>query len=735
MDCGSVSPRTTIESVCLLLPALRRIGPALLWAAVLTTLGAAQEKKPTEPVPPAIRYEVESISIQGNKVVSTNDIRSQLLTRETPGALAKFLHNSISERLGRKEEFYDPVTFAGDIDRVKRYYVNRGFNSAVVDTQLAFDTEHHTVDVRITLTEGRQALVDTIEYRGVLPLPPVIIEDLHSAPRIQAGDPYNRMLLEEEVQRVLTILKNNGYANAAYVRDSSAAYRYASTGDYRIVLTFRMGPRYRFGPVTVVQEIDSLRGSHRRDDITDQLILDHLDYAPGEVYGAHKVIESQSNLNRLGILDLRSIREMVPSPQETTSTVSTLITYVPRDRNELAPEAIASDENGAFNLGAGLGFTQRNFFGGARTANARLRFRTQDIGAFPRYFEKSSDVVSTVDMTFEVQQPYVFSNKLHGSWTFSGIMDKEKPYIQYILRNKFGFSGKFAEFTSGYLDWTLEAVDLSFKEGYAQLVTDPSIVAQLPISPDVAEQLQRVRGQQSQFNSIIGFTIQRDKANDLFSPSAGFIHTFTVEEAGLLPLLLRRTFPRIPFTQFWRVNAIGRWYSDLTDHRFSILAFKARAGLEGKYGESFSDTSRQIPQTHLFFGGGSNSVRGWSSRGLIASGSPLLGGNLVLEGSMEVRMNVLQSMRDGVLDKLWLVGFLDAGNVWVEASNFSVKQIALAAGIGIRYDTFFGPFRIDWGFRVYNPAEVPGQQWIIDRKLFGQTFKEGVFHFGIGHAF
>lgn len=735
MVCDPVPVPKVIESALSLRMVLRRIGLASLLAAALFAGTRAQEKQGKGTTPPAMRYEVASIAIEGNQVVSTNDIRTQLLTRETPGALVKFLHNSISERLGRKDEYYDPVTFAGDIDRVKRYYLNRGFNAAVVDTQLAFDEGRQTVDIRIGLTEGRQAVIDTLEYHGVLPLPPIIIEDLVSSPRIQTGDPYNRMLLEEEVQRVLTILRNNGYPNAEYVRDSSAAYRFASSGDYRVVLTFHMGRRYRFGDVTAVQEVDSLHGGRYRYDITDQLIFDHLDYAPGDVYGAHKIAESQTNLNRLGILDLRSIRQDVPSPQETTGTVATVITYVPRDRNELAPEVIASDENGALNLGAGIGFTQRNFFGGARTANARLRFRTQNIGAFPRYFEKSSDVVSTVDMTFEVQQPYVFSNKLHATWTFSGIMDKQIPYIQYILRNKLGFYGKFADFTSGYLDWTLEAVDLSFKGGYEQLRTDSGIVRQIQIDPDVAEQLQRVRGQQSQFNSIIGFTIQRDKANDLFSPSAGFIHSFTVEEAGLLPLILRRTFPRIPFTQFWRVNAIGRWYFDLSDHRYTILAVKARGGLEGKYGESKSDPDRQIPQTHLFFGGGSGSVRGWSSRGLIAGGDPLLGGNLVVEGSVEVRVNILQSLRDGVLDKLWIVGFLDAGNVWVEASKFSPRQVALASGIGIRYDTFFGPFRVDWGFRLYNPSEVPGQQWIIDRKLIGQTLKEGVFHFGIGHAF
>jgi outer membrane protein assembly factor BamA len=56
-------------------------------------------------------------------------------------------------------------------------------------------------------------------------------------------------------------------------------------------------------------------------------------------------------------------------------------------------------------------------------------------------------------------------------------------------------------------------------------------------------------------------------------------------------------------------------------------------------------------------------------------------------------------------------------------------------GIGIRYETPFGPFRLDWGIRVFDPAAPKGNQWIIQRKLVGETFSDGVFHFGIGHAF
>jgi outer membrane protein assembly factor BamA len=173
---------------------------------------------------------------------------------------------------------------------------------------------------------------------------------------------------------------------------------------------------------------------------------------------------------------------------------------------------------------------------------------------------------------------------------------------------------------------------------------------------------------------------------------------------------------------------------DQTDTRFIILGLKARAGIAGKYGASKNDPTRAIPQTHIFFGGGSGSVRGWQSRDLIASGDPQLGGNIIMEGSAELRINILQSLRDGLFDRIWLVPFIDAGNVWVDLRGMSIGSTAIASGLGIRYDTLFGPFRIDWGFRVYDPTG-PATRWITEKKLIGETFRESVIHFGIGHAF
>jgi outer membrane protein insertion porin family len=668
-------------------------------------------------------FEITSLRFSGTGSFSDNDLRAQLTTRESPGWLNKFLYHSISEKLGSKTEYFARDVFAADLVRLRRFYENRGFSDVRIDTMINFDSSSSTVDITIKVAEGYHSLIDTLVYRGITQEPGPLQEQLNDGPRLARGDPFSLPALEEEVKRVLRVLLNNGYPNANYLKDSSSATRYASTRNYAVVLAFRMGKRCFFGPITVAQELDSLRGDRQRTDITDDLIFRYMDYAPGEPYSLALRVSSEEKLNRLGVFDLRQIVVTIPSDTSASNEVPSLVLIRPRDKHELAPELIVSDDNNAFNLGVGLGYTNRNFWGEARILSARARFRTQTLSKFPKYFASNSDAVSNFDLTLELLQPYFFSNLFQLNWSLSYIVDKQVPYVQNIFRHKFGVTGRFARYTTGYAEWTIDGIGLLKSTSFEQSLSDPATLLQVK------------RLQEQQFSSVFSFTIQRDKSNDLFGPSAGFIHTFTFEESGLVGAGLIRVFPRLRTTQFLRFNVLGRWYMDQGDHRFSILAVKARAGVATKYGGSLLDSNRVIPQTQTFFGGGSGSVRGWQSRELIAGGNPQLGGNVILEGSVELRTNILQALHDGFWDKIWIVPFIDLGNVWQNVENLRWSDIAVGAGFGLRYDTLFGPFRVDWGFRIYDPGDPDGRLWITDRRLVGDTFRKSVIHFGIGHAF
>ena len=161
-----------------------------------------------------------------------------------------------------------------------------------------------------------------------------------------------------------------------------------------------------------------------------------------------------------------------------------------------------------------------------------------------------------------------------------------------------------------------------------------------------------------------------------------------------------------------------------------MWAFKLRGGWAELYNKSRNKT--EVPLTRRFFAGGSMSVRGWDSRDLAAFPLSREGGDVLIEGSVETRIQFLrQAGKIWIVDleSMWSVFFLDFGNVWKTAPDVVPSSIALAIGAGLRYDTFVGPLRFDIGFKLYDQKEPKERQWILDRKV------ATVFHFGIAHAY
>jgi len=114
------------------------------------------------------------------------------------------------------------------------------------------------------------------------------------------------------------------------------------------------------------------------------------------------------------------------------------------------------------------------------------------------------------------------------------------------------------------------------------------------------------------------------------------------------------------------------------------------------------------------------------------------GGDFMLEGTAEMRVNHFRGFgKLGFIrmDAIWMVYFMDIGSVWSSIRDFHARDVGVAAGIGFRYDTFFGPFRLDFGFKLYDPKEEPGHQTVFEKKFLSETLSSGVLHFGIGQAF
>ncbi|MGC8652587.1 MAG: BamA/OMP85 family outer membrane protein [Candidatus Kryptoniota bacterium] len=660
---------------------------ASLLLAVETTV-LAQEK-----------FIVRSIQFSGNKFFSSSELSAIMLTKESPAAFYRFLYRAI--HVGNPPVYFDPVVFKGDVERLQQFYFDNGFYSAKLDTQIMTNQNDKTVDVKIHISEGKWAKIDSINYHGIEKASKNFFEKLRERPALKIGDRYSAMSVDSEAKRITLLLQNDGFPFAK--KDSSVVTLQkidSGTVGASVNLYFSSGRRYLWGNVNVQMADQSAI------NFNPHIVLREILFKKGDVYSQAMRVQSELRLYALNMFE--SAKISIPSAPPQSDSLPATIALRLRPTHQLAPELIMNDENNAFNFGGGLTYLHRNFFGDARLLSVatNLQLQSFELVSFNSKVLKDTVTVGRINFSTKLTQPYFFSNSSSLEWEISFLADKQRPYLQLVARNKVSVSHQFATYTMGYFSWDIERAQIDSLQA-------------IPLPPGL---------ERPQFNSILTFTLQRDKTNDVFSPTAGFFNLLSIEEGGVLPNLVAKVFPNshFPYAQYWKVTIFGKWFLGMNRNSTNVLALKAKAGYAQEYGTYEQNQTGPIPLNYRFFAGGSGSLRGWRTRELGNVAQPEYGGNTILELNAEDRFPIVGSFGG--------VAFVDAGNLWNTYKDISIPTIALAVGFGIRYNTFFGPLRVDFGFRLFDPSAPDAQKFLFQKSLT-YNLRQMVIHFGIGQAF
>lgn len=158
---------------------------------------------------------------------------------------------------------------------------------------------------------------------------------------------------------------------------------------------------------------------------------------------------------------------------------------------------------------------------------------------------------------------------------------------------------------------------------------------------------------------------------------------------------------------FVKTQGSARFY-----HQHSTVPLEPTWAFRAIVGSIVGSSSANIPADERFYSGGGGSVRGYAfqSLGPLTDGNPD-GGRSVVEFSAELRLRVTESF--GV------VPFVDAGNVYSEPYPEFQDDLFYAAGLGFRYFSDFGPFRLDIATPLNRRDSDDSFQLYIS---FGQAF-------------
>jgi translocation and assembly module TamA len=189
--------------------------------------------------------------------------------------------------------------------------------------------------------------------------------------------------------------------------------------------------------------------------------------------------------------------------------------------------------------------------------------------------------------------------------------------------------------------------------------------------------------------------VQWDRSDDLLNPARGFRLGLSAS-----PEFSSRDGNAATYA---RLIADASVYREVRENL--VLAARARVGTI--VGADLPDIA---PSRRLYAGGG-GSVRGFEFQGIgpIGSLGRPLGGRGLVEGSVEARYR---------FGDFGIVGFVDAGQL-VASSTPSIEGMRFGYGVGARYFTGIGPFRLDLA-RPFNRR--PGEPHVAVYISIGQAF-------------
>ena len=163
-----------------------------------------------------------------------------------------------------------------------------------------------------------------------------------------------------------------------------------------------------------------------------------------------------------------------------------------------------------------------------------------------------------------------------------------------------------------------------------------------------------------------------------------------------------------------------------------VLAMRLFSGIAIPFGNSDN-----IPFTRSYFAGGSNDNRAWKAYKL----GPGVGenSNEFNEANFKIAFNL--EYRYTILGPLKGAFFVDAGNIWNALDNIEdskqrfdgfedLNEIAIGTGFGLRYDFDYFVFRLDSGFKTYDPSQIKADRW--GKQI---SFRRTVFNIGINYPF
>ena len=638
------------------------------------------------------------------------------------------------------------------------------FNGSVSYSEVA-QKNPKEAKVSYCIDMDRPYYLDSIAYLKYPAYADSLIQSTRKESVLKSGENFNVLKLEEERQRLSTLLRNHGYY---YFRPEYTTYR-ADTLQRSGYVGLQVVPRtdipaeakkqYYLGHTSVYltgynnePPTDTLRlrtmtlyYSGKKPGIRPSALMRNFFFRKGELFSQDRQTFSQEAIARMGVFKYTEFRYALQDSAKGKDTLDIRM-YATFDKPYNAELEFNMTTKNTDQTGPGAVFklTRSNFqrMGADLSLEARGSYEWQTNAS-----EGSSSKLNSYELGASLSLDFP---RLILPWKDSGLRRSRYPqHTSFKLDanilnrarffNMLSFGGEVSYEFRRSRTWkhTITPFKLTFNTLFSTTERFDSIAA---ANPTLALSLG------NQFIPSMNYTVTYDNARlkhrhqlwwETSLTSAGNVTSLIYAAFGKGLDEKNKELLNSPYAQFLKVTSEVRTLLQIRGKH--QVAARLMGGVLWAYGNQ-----TVAPYNEQFYIGGANSLRAFTIRsvgpGTFHPGKNSQYGYLDQNGDIKLEANV--EYRFPILGDIYGATFLDAGNIWLMRKdenrpggeltlrNFA-KSIALNTGAGIRYDLTFLVIRLDLGIALHMPYDTGKSGYYNIPK-----FKDGLgLHFAIGYPF
>lgn len=677
--------------------------------------------------------------------------------------------NKFVRRIGEAPVIYDEELTKYSKIALEGALKNHGYLHATchVDTT----THRKRTKVAYSLTPGNRYYIKDIKFAfDNDSIKDIVFADSANA-MISPGQPLHTDLLYKERDRIIKLLRNNGYYK---INNEYISYT-ADTLDYSTGVTLTLHFSRPIGTadnddyqVHNISHINIYENVSQQDTLIDTSYYRNVNYhhksainiyrkvydrtlqiRPDSTYSEANIQHTHNQLSALSAVKYSTIKL---SPSTTIPHSRDANIFIETNKpHSLSLEVEGTNTSGDLGAAIVFGYANNNIFHGSEQLSLRLRgayeairglegysnqdyieysgevnlqFPTFKLPGLREYKRRQFNAISNLNVMYNSQDRPEFHRRLvTAGWGYRW-HSHQRPHLKHRF--------DLVSLNYVFMPWISQTFQQEYLEGddprYAVLRYSYEDLMIMKTGYQLTYNSQRQSLPSAQ--SIGGHQIKMgiETAGNLLY---GISHLIKSNPADGEPYKIFN----IAYSQYAKFD-LDYAKSFVIDKR-SSFAIHAAFGIAIPYGNSSI-----IPYEKRYFSGGANSVRGWSVRSLGPGKFRGEDGKIdFINHTGNVRLDLSVEFRSHLFWKLHGAAFIDAGNIWNTHTaapeghfhwNTFYRELAASYGIGLRLVFDYFILRLDGGMKAVDPSQTGrGQFPIINPKLS----RDFALHFAVGLPF